>query len=74
VPQVVFGAQYQSTATERNIREDQVQIHFTVKKEEEVFTRYPETLSSGLSKVGGFFSIIKLLSLMALFHQGLFEN
>lgn len=73
---MVFGAQYQSTATERysELREDQVQIHFTVKKEEEVFTRYPETLSSGLSKVGGFFSIIKLLSLMTLFHQRLFEK
>ena len=39
-----------------------------------IYNVYPESFFSALSKIGGFFAIIKVISLISFFHELLFEK
>jgi hypothetical protein len=49
-------------------------LGFLAHGEAKIYNVYPESIFSGLSKIGGFFALIKLISLISYFHQILYEK
>ena len=49
-------------------------IIFEIEGSTHIYSIYPESIFNGISKIGSFFAIIKLLSLISFFHQKHFEK
>jgi hypothetical protein len=58
----------------RVIEEDSEFIFLEISDVEDVYTRYPETVLSGLTKIGGLIALIKALTLFSLLHKHRFEK
>lgn len=75
-PYVAEGYQIQDV-TNRPIRSatiDEIYIYIEISSIGDVYTRYPETLVSGLTKIGGLIALIKVLAYMRFIHKLQFES
>ena len=70
-PLVVQGLQIDQISQWKStgLRIGEAKIEFDFLPNQDLYTRYPEGFFSGLSKIGGLFAIIKLLSFIRLFHK-----
>jgi hypothetical protein len=56
------------------LKEDAVEMVYTIQKFGDVFQRYPENFVGGLSKIGGLIAILKLWFIIRLVHKYNFEK
>ena len=75
-PYVAEGYQIQDVTNRpiRNATIDEIFIYIEISSIGDVYTRYPETLLSGLTKIGGLIALIKVLAYMRFIHKLQFES
>jgi hypothetical protein len=75
-PKHIKGLQIEQTTDFRHsfLRDDEIQFKYAFHTVKDMYTRSPENILGGLTKIGGLIAIVKFLSYLSVLHRLLFEK